>query len=104
MREASCIGCHNPSNPQDMEWLTLLQTPLHAAAEVDHVIKEVEDGTMPQDDLGLKKALDPKLKASILKTAQAFRNELVAADAWEATRPNRDAVATSTDQKATRKQ
>ena len=87
-----------------MEWLTLLQTPLHAAAEVDHVIKEVEDGTMPQDDLGLKKALDPKLKASILKTAQAFRNELVAADAWEATRPNRDAVATSTDQKATRKQ
>ena len=104
MREASCIGCHNPSNPQDMEWLTLLQTPLHAAAEVDHVIKEVEDGTMPQDDLGLKKALDPKLKASILKTAQAFRNELAAADAWESTRPNRDAVATSADQKGNRKQ
>lgn len=102
MRQASCVGCHNPSNPQDMEWLTLLQTPLHAAGEIDRVIKEVEEGTMPQDDLGLKKELDPKLKASILRTAQAFRNELAAADAWESTRTARAAVAYSTDPKTTK--
>ena len=62
IRQASCVGCHNPSNPQDMEWLTLLQTPNHAAGEIDRVIKEVEDGTMPQDEFGLKKDLDPKLR------------------------------------------
>ena len=93
MRQAACLTCHNPSNPQGMEWLTLLQTPLHAAAEVDHVIKEVETGNMPQDDVGLPKDLDPALRASMLKSAQAFRNEIIAADAWEASRPARDAVA-----------
>jgi hypothetical protein len=95
MRQASCVGCHNPSNPQDVEWLTLLQTPSHAAGEIDRVIKEVADGSMPQDELGLKKEIDPKLRESILRTAQAFRNELVAADAWEKTREERGAVASS---------
>ena len=97
MRQASCDGCHNPSNPAHSDALTLLQTPTHAAGEIDRVIKEVEDGTMPQDDLGMRKEIDPKLRAAILRTAQAFRNELVAADEWEANRPGTDAVAYSTD-------
>jgi len=84
MRDASCVQCHNPSNPADADWLTLLQTPEHASGEVDRVIAEVKSGAMPQDDLGLRKEIDPKLRADILKTAQAFRAELTAADKWEA--------------------
>lgn len=97
MRQASCDGCHNPSNPQHSDALTLLQTPAHAAGEIGRVIKEVESGAMPQDEFGLRKEIDPQLRASILRTAQAFQNELAAADAWEATRPAAEAVANSTD-------
>ena len=86
MRDASCVQCHNPANPADANRLTLLQTPEHAAAEVDGVIAEVISGSMPQDDLGLRKVIDPKLRAAILSTAQAFRAELTAADAWETKR------------------
>jgi hypothetical protein len=102
MRQASCDGCHNPSNPQKVDALTLLQTPTHAAGEIGRVIKEVESGAMPQDDLGLRKELDPKLRTAILRTAQAFQNELAAADAWEAARPGADAVAYSTDPRTNR--
>jgi hypothetical protein len=38
---------------------------------------------MPQDDVGLRKELDPRLRAAILKTAVTFRQELSAADRWE---------------------
>lgn len=86
MREASCIACHNPKNPGGMNRLALLQTPLHAAAEIDRVIKSVRDNRMPEDDIGLPKDIDPKLRESILRTAEAFRAELVAADAWETAR------------------
>ena len=97
MRQASCVGCHSPQNPSDMEQLTLLQTPSHAAGEIDRVIAQVEQKKMPLDDIGMAKEIDPKLRENILKTAQAFRNEVAAADAWEATRPNRGAVAFTTD-------
>ena len=80
-----------------MEQLTLLQTPSHAAGEIDRVIAQVEQKKMPLDDIGMAKEIDPKLRENILKTAQAFRNEVAAADAWEATRPNRGAVAFTTD-------
>ncbi len=102
MREGSCTGCHTPANPADATTLTLLQTPAHAAAEIDRVIDQVEKGEMPQDDIGLRKEIDPNLRAAILKTAQAFRNELAAADEWEANaRANAPAVATSGQRPAT---
>lgn|GEM_PF-2316401 len=67
------------------------------------MIAQVEQKKMPLDEVGLAKEIDPKLRENILKTAQAFRNEIAAADAWEATRPNRGAVAFTTDgNKATR--
>ena len=40
---------------------------------------------MPQDDLGLKKDIDPKLRAAILRSGSAFQSELQQADEWEAT-------------------
>ena len=97
MREASCVGCHNPSNPAHSDALTLLQTPWHAAGEIERVIKEVDEGSMPQDELGMRQAIDPKLRATILRTAVAFRNELNAAEDWEALRKAPPAVAYSTD-------
>lgn len=83
MRNASCVSCHNPSNPAEANWLTLLQTPNHAAGEVGRVISEVKSGAMPQDDIGLRKHIDPKLRAAILRTAEAFKAQLATADAWE---------------------
>ena len=103
MRQASCVSCHNPTNPQGVEWLTLLQTPAHAAGEVDRVIKAVQDGSMPQDDIGLRKEIDPSLRASILHSAQVFRDELTAADEWESKQPFTDNVATR-DLSTTRQQ
>lgn len=86
MREAACIACHVPNNPPGARQLILLQTPLHAAGEIDRVIRSVQGGSMPLDDVGLPKDLDAKLKDDILRTAQAFRADLDAANKWEASR------------------
>lgn len=86
MREASCQSCHSPGNSGQVKRLILLQTPLHAAGEVDRVIKTVTSGAMPENELGLPEDIDPKLRAAILRTAQAFKDELNTANAWEANR------------------
>jgi hypothetical protein len=59
-----------------MDHLVLLQTPMHASGEIDRVIKEVRNGEMPRDDVGLRKEIDPKLPADILRTAEEFRHAL----------------------------
>jgi len=41
---------------------------------------------MPRDDVGLRKEIDPKLRADILRTAEEFRRALTEADQWEAKR------------------
>lgn len=84
MREVSCVGCHNPKNPPGTARLVLLQTPLHAAAEIEHVIKSVQSNDMPVNDMGLPKDISPTQREAILATARAFRDELKAADNWEA--------------------
>jgi len=84
MREASCVSCHAPNNSQGAKKLILLQTPLHAAGEIDWVIQSVDSKKMPEDEKGLQAEIDPKLREAILRTARAFRDELRAADAWEA--------------------
>ena len=69
-----------------MDHLVLLQTPMHASGEIDRVIKEVRSGEMPRDDVGLRKEIDPKLRADLLRTSEAFRRALAEADQWEAKR------------------
>lgn len=85
-RNGSCLECHAPSNKADMTHLVLLQTPMHAAGEIDRVLKEVKNGEMPEDDIGLRKQIDPALRAAILKSGRAFRDALAQADQWEAGR------------------
>jgi hypothetical protein len=41
---------------------------------------------MPRDDVGLRKDIDPKLRADILRTAEEFQRALTEADQWEAKR------------------
>ena len=98
MRGASCVACHDPSNTPGASRLILLQTPLHAAAEIRRVLKSVQSGDMPQDDVGMPKEINADLRAAILRSAQAFRDELIAADAWEAERQARTARAPSDTQ------
>ncbi len=83
IRDGTCLNCHTPANKFDANRLVLLQSPVHAAAEIDDALKEVRGGDMPEDDLGLKKDLDPKLRAAILKSGVAFQTALRRADQWE---------------------
>ena len=48
------------------------------------VLKEVANGEMPEDEIGLRKEIDPALRAAILQTGEQFRRALIQADQWEA--------------------
>ena len=93
-RNGSCLECHTPENKATMDHLVLLQTPVHASGEIDRVLKEVKNHEMPQDDLGLRKHIDPKVRNSIVQTGEVFREEIAKADRWETLQENR-ASATS---------
>jgi hypothetical protein len=84
LREQSCMDCHTPANTANSDRLVLLQTPLHAAGEIDNVISALQSREMPQDDIGLRKELPAATMASVLTDAMAFRDELAQADRWEA--------------------
>lgn len=86
MRDQSCLNCHTPSNKAEQNRLVLLQTPLHAAGEIDNVIKSVQSGEMPQDDIGLRKDISVADRAAVIRAAVAFRDNVVLADKWEQTK------------------
>jgi hypothetical protein len=87
IRDESCLNCHTPINRAESERLVLLQTPQHAAGEIDNVIKAIKSGEMPQDDIGLRKDVPAERRAAILDAALTFRDELAMADQWEAGHP-----------------
>jgi hypothetical protein len=89
IREGTCLGCHTPDNRSQMDHLVLLQTPMHAAGEIDNVLKMVGQGDMPRDDIGDRKEIDPNLRAAILTTGEKFRTTLAEAKKWEADHPQR---------------
>jgi hypothetical protein len=83
MRNETCLECHTPANKADAERLVLLQTPMHAAGEIDNVIKAVKSGEMPQNDVGLRADVPPARRAALLHAAIVFKERLGQADAWE---------------------
>lgn len=83
MRDADCDSCHVPNNPDKMRRLVLLQTPLHAASEIERTIKDIKQNRMPLDDMGIEKPLEPQLKKQLLKDAEAFAAAVKAAKKWE---------------------
>jgi hypothetical protein len=83
IRDESCLECHTPANKAGSDRLGLLQTPLHAAGEIDNVIAAVKSAEMPEDDIGLRKDIPAADRAALLADAMAFRDELARADQWE---------------------
>jgi hypothetical protein len=87
IRDESCLNCHTPANLASSDRLVLLQTPRHAAGEIDDVINAIRSGEMPQDDIGLRKDLPVERRTAILNAAVSFREKLELADQWEAAHP-----------------
>ncbi|MBL8519810.1 MAG: hypothetical protein JNK75_03980 [Betaproteobacteria bacterium] len=85
-RDGDCMSCHVPNNPDKMKRLVLLQTPAHAASEIERVIESVRDDRMPIDEFGIEKPMPTRMKNELLDQAQAFASVLAAARAWEAAR------------------
>ncbi len=92
LREGQCMDCHVPSNPDKTKKLVLLQTPVHAAAEIKRVLKSVLEDRMPRDDVGIEQPLDGRAKAALLAEGAAFDRVLDQARQWEA---GRDALASA---------
>ena len=84
LREGQCLECHVPNNPDGMKKLVLLQTPMHAAAEIKRVMKSVREERMPRDKYGNEKPLDPAMKEALLNEGTAFEKVLDLAKQWEA--------------------
>jgi len=85
MRDNNCMACHVPNNPEDAKTLLLLQTPAHAAGEIDDVIRTVRAGVMPMKFIGGKEGItDPKEKRLFLERAESFKLALDNAADWEA--------------------
>jgi len=87
LRDGQCFQCHVPNNPDGMKKLVLLQTPMHAAAEIKRVMKSVRNDTMPRDEFGIEQPLDSKTKAALLNEGAAFEKLLDLAKQWEASGP-----------------
>ena len=84
MRNNTCSVCHVPNNPEKMKQLVLLQTPAHAAGEIDRVIRAVEADAMPAESwAGPKGIRNAATKAKFLAVAYAFKDEVDAAKRWE---------------------
>jgi hypothetical protein len=85
LRDAQCLSCHVPSNPHKMKKLVLLQSPAHAASEIERVLRDVRDHRMPLDDVtGLEAPLDPQAEKVFLQGGAEFNRVVSAARAWEA--------------------
>jgi hypothetical protein len=84
LRESQCFDCHVPNNPDKAKRLVLLQTPMHAAAEIKRVMKSVRDDRMPRDEYGHEKPLDAAMKDALMKEGAAFERVLDQARQWEA--------------------
>lgn len=83
MRDAECDSCHVPNNPDKAKRLVLLHTPLHAASEIERVLKDVRQDRMPLDDSGIEKPLKAGLKERLIADAEAFAAVVKAAHDWE---------------------
>ena len=83
MRDAQCDSCHVPNNPEGMKRLVLLQTPAHAAGEIERLMKAVREDKMPRDEVGIEQPLEAKLKSALLESGGAFEALVRAAKDWE---------------------
>ena len=93
LRENQCLECHVPSNPDHSKRLVLLQTPMHAAAEIKRLMESVRKDRMPRDEAGIEAPLEAHAKAVLLQEGAEFERVLDQARRWE---DSRTAVAGAT--------
>ena len=74
-----------PNNPEGLKRLVLLQTPAHAAGEIERLMRAVREDKMPLDEVGIEQPLEAKLKRALLESGGAFEALVHAAKDWEAT-------------------
>ncbi|WP_088278456.1 hypothetical protein [Ideonella sp. A 288] len=86
LRDNQCLDCHVPNNPDRSKRLVLLQTPMHAAAEIKRLMESVRKDRMPRDDAGIEQPLDAHDKSALLEEGVAFERVLEQARQWEAGR------------------
>ncbi|MBC5783607.1 hypothetical protein H8N03_11680 [Ramlibacter sp. USB13] len=86
LREADCSRCHAPDNAERSRRLVLLSSPAHAAGEIERVIRVVREPT-PRLKVHALSADD---KQWLLQSAEAFRDTVRSARAWEAEAARRD--------------
>ena len=72
-----------PDGHKLMRKLTLLNTPLHTAGEVEATLRSIREATMPVNKQGDKVRLEPALRETLLRNGEEFRRLLNDADAWE---------------------
>jgi hypothetical protein len=70
-----------------MKKLVLLQTPMHAASEIQRLMKAVRENKMPVDEFGAESPIDAPAKAALLKEGATFEKLLELAKMWEADKP-----------------
>jgi hypothetical protein len=87
LRKGTCNDCHVPSNPDRMKRLVLMQTPVHAAGEIQRIMRAIREGAMPLTDAGVAMELDAAVKAALLEHGAAFESLLDAARAWDRAHP-----------------
>ena len=93
MRDGQCDRCHVPDNPHGTKRIVLLQTPAHAAGEIQRLMKAVREDKMPRDDTDIEQPLDDKLKSALLESGAAFEAAVQSAKDWEARAEGRSARA-----------
>jgi hypothetical protein len=83
LRDADCESCHVPDGHKLMRKLTLLNTPLHTAGQIEEALRSVRETSMPVNKQGDKVKLEPALRETLLRNGDEFRRLLHEADAWE---------------------
>jgi hypothetical protein len=84
MRDGQCDRCHVPDNPHGTKRIVLLQTPAHAAGEIQRLMKAVREDKMPRDETDIEQPLDDQLKSALLESGAAFEAVVQNAKDWEA--------------------
>jgi hypothetical protein len=83
LRDADCTSCHVPDGHKIMRKLTLLNTPLHTAGQIEEALRSIRETSMPVNKQGDKVKLEPELRETLLRNGEEFRRVLHEADAWE---------------------
>ncbi len=83
LREGQCMSCHVPNNPDKMKKLVLMQSPRHAAAEINRIVDDVKKDKMPLTKWGVEEPLPASVKQTFLTRGEAFGSAVTAAQNWE---------------------